>query len=262
MHARKAVILAASALYTPVLLLQSGLSGKVGHHFRAHPGAPVVGMFDERIDIASGGTQSYEIPLRERGYKIESIGVPPELIAARIPGAGAVWQDRISRLDHVAQWAGLIHMEAQGHIDVGWGQTPKVSYTPSQADYAKAREAIALMCKMMFQVGAKEVYPGLGGVPEVITNPSQVELIEKVALKAQSFHLVASHLFGGAVAGADPAHSVVGPDLQCHDLQNLYAMDASVFPSNMGVNPQHSIMAIVYRAAERLANQTHYYQAA
>jgi choline dehydrogenase-like flavoprotein len=30
-------------------------------------------------------------------------------------------------------------------------------------------------------------------------------------------------------------------------------MDASIFPTNMGVNPQHSIMAVVYRAAEALA---------
>jgi choline dehydrogenase-like flavoprotein len=33
-------------------------------------------------------------------------------------------------------------------------------------------------------------------------------------------------------------------------------MDASVFPTNLGVNPQHSIMAVVFRAAEWLANQS------
>jgi choline dehydrogenase-like flavoprotein len=29
-----------------------------------------------------------------------------------------------------------------------------------------------------------------------------------------------------------------------------------VFPTNLGVNPQHSIMAVVFRAAEQLANTT------
>jgi choline dehydrogenase-like flavoprotein len=29
-----------------------------------------------------------------------------------------------------------------------------------------------------------------------------------------------------------------------------------VFPTNLGVNPQHSIMALVFRAAARLANAT------
>jgi choline dehydrogenase-like flavoprotein len=47
---------------------------------------------------------------------------------------------------------------------------------------------------------------------------------------------------------------VVGPDLQSHELPGLYVMDASAFPTNLGVNPQHSIMTVVWRAAEQLAN--------
>ena len=35
----------------------------------------------------------------------------------------------------------------------------------------------------------------------------------------------------------------------------LYVMDASVFPTNLGVNPQHSIMAVVWQAAEQLAER-------
>ena len=65
---------------------------------------------------------------------------------------------------------------------------------------------------------------------------------------------MASHHFGTAAAGASPGHAVVDAQLQCHDVPGLYVMDASVFPSNLGVNPQQSIMAIAYRAAERLAN--------
>jgi choline dehydrogenase-like flavoprotein len=37
--------------------------------------------------------------------------------------------------------------------------------------------------------------------------------------------------------------------------QGLYVMDASVFPTNLGVNPQHSIMGIVHVAAEALAER-------
>jgi choline dehydrogenase-like flavoprotein len=33
-------------------------------------------------------------------------------------------------------------------------------------------------------------------------------------------------------------------------------MDASALPTNLGVNPQHTIMAVVFRAAERLANDS------
>jgi choline dehydrogenase-like flavoprotein len=39
-----------------------------------------------------------------------------------------------------------------------------------------------------------------------------------------------------------------------HGAPGVFVMDASVFPTNLGVNPQHSIMGVVWRAAEELAN--------
>jgi choline dehydrogenase-like flavoprotein len=53
--------------------------------------------------------------------------------------------------------------------------------------------------------------------------------------------------------GADPRTSVVGPDFQTHEVRGLYVVDSSVFPTNLGVNPQHSIMAMSRLAATRLA---------
>jgi choline dehydrogenase-like flavoprotein len=48
---------------------------------------------------------------------------------------------------------------------------------------------------------------------------------------------------------------VVNPSLEAHALRGLFVMDGSVFPTNLGVNPQHSIMGVVHRAADKLANQ-------
>ena len=60
-----------------------------------------------------------------------------------------------------------------------------------------------------------------------------------------------THLFGGCRAGRDAATSVVDPTLKVHGVDGLYVMDASVFPINTGVNPQHSIMSIATVAAAR-----------
>ncbi len=262
MHARRAVILSAGALHTPMIIQQSGIKGWVGHFFRAHPGTPVVARFDRPIGMHQGGTQAYEVPLRERGFKLESLNIPPELLAARIPGAGSMWQERITQLDHFAQWAAMIRMRATGTIRTGWGTRPIVDYTPTEHDLRTARDAVTLLCRMFFAIGAIEVYPGLASAPQVLCSPSEITAIEALPLRPSEFHFVASHLFGGAIAGADPRQSVVGPDLQSHLVPGLYAMDASVFPSNLGVNPQHSIMAVSYRAAERLANQERHQRAA
>jgi choline dehydrogenase-like flavoprotein len=251
-RARRAVLVAAGAVHTPVLLQKSGLRGMVGMRFQAHPGCAVVGRFPERVTMGFGATQAYEVPMRARGYKLEALSLPPEMLAARLPGVGDEWQQRLAELDHYAQWATQVRMGALGRVRPGWGQ-PSVRYQPLGRDLDTVRESVALICRMMFSVGATEVYPGLGRVPDVLTHPSQVAWIEQAPLELQDFHLVASHLFGTACAGADSSRSVVGPDLQSHDVSGLYVMDASAFPTNMGVNPQHSIMAVVWRAAEWLA---------
>ena len=54
-------------------------------------------------------------------------------------------------------------------------------------------------------------------------------------------------------APPDPKKGVVGADLAVHGREGLYVMDASVFPTNLGVNPQHSIMGLVTVASEQLA---------
>lgn len=252
-RARIGVILAAGAVHTPVILRRSGVRGLAGERFQAHPGAAVVGRFDEPVDMGFGATQGYEIPMRDRGFKLESLSLPPEMLATRVPGAGAEWQERLAQLDHFAQWCVQIRMRAHGSVRPGWSGRPAVRYEPLAEDLHKAREAVALICRMMFRVGATEVYPGLGQIPETLTSEGQVELIERADLKRADFHFMASHLFGTACAGSDPAHSVVSPDLECHALPGLYVMDASALPTNLGVNPQHSIMGVVWRAAERLA---------
>jgi choline dehydrogenase-like flavoprotein len=108
---------------------------------------------------------------------------------------------------------------------------------------------------MMFAAGAVEVYPGVASVAERMTHADQADAILDRRVQRKDFHLVASHHFGTAAAGGDPARSVVSPELESHEVQQLYVMDASVLPTNLGVNPQHTIMALVFHAAEKLANR-------
>jgi choline dehydrogenase-like flavoprotein len=251
---RKAVILAAGVVHTPLVLERSGLKNShVGRHFQAHPGLAVVGRFPESIGMGYGATQAYEVPMRERGFKLEALSLPPEMLAARIPGAGRDWQSRLNELDHYAQWAVQARMRAEGTVRSGFFG-PSVHYEPLDRDLAMIQSAAALLCRMMFAAGATEVYPGLGQLPETIRDPREVEPLDRLTLRRKDFHLVASHLFGTARASADPARGVVGANLEAHGAPGLFVMDASIFPTNLGVNPQHSIMGVVWRAAEELAN--------
>jgi choline dehydrogenase-like flavoprotein len=60
-----------------------------------------------------------------------------------------------------------------------------------------------------------------------------------------------SHQCGTARMGDDPAASVVDADCKAHDVDNLWIVDASVFPSSAAVNPALTIAAIALRVAAR-----------
>ncbi|MFI5305797.1 MAG: GMC family oxidoreductase N-terminal domain-containing protein [Polyangiales bacterium] len=252
---RRGVIVAAGAVHTPLLLLRSGIRRLVGDGFQAHPGAAVVGRFAEPVGMGYGAVQAYEVPLPALGMKLESLSLPPELLASRLPGAGAEWQRRLHQLEYFAQWAAVVRMRAVGRVRRGLWGGPRVDYEPTQDDFARLKHGTSLLVRMMFAVGAVEVYPGVSRLPQVLTRPEQAELLLDPKLQRRDFHLVASHHFGTARAGADPQSSVVSPSLECHDLPRLFVMDASALPTNLGVNPQHTIMAVVFRAAEWLANE-------
>jgi choline dehydrogenase-like flavoprotein len=62
-----------------------------------------------------------------------------------------------------------------------------------------------------------------------------------------------SHQCGTNRMGADPATSVVDPNLKAHDLDNLYICDASVLPTSAAMNPSLTIAALALRAGEHIA---------
>jgi choline dehydrogenase-like flavoprotein len=61
-----------------------------------------------------------------------------------------------------------------------------------------------------------------------------------------------SHQVGTIRFGTDPATSVLDPNCKAHDLDNLYVMDASFFPSSTAVNPALTIGAQAVRMADHL----------
>lgn len=61
-----------------------------------------------------------------------------------------------------------------------------------------------------------------------------------------------THQCGTLVFGADPRTSVLDPWCRAHDLENLYVVDASFFPSSAAVNPALTIIAQSLRVADHL----------
>jgi choline dehydrogenase-like flavoprotein len=61
-----------------------------------------------------------------------------------------------------------------------------------------------------------------------------------------------SHMCGTAVAGHDPASSVLNPDCRSHDIENLWLADSSFFPSSAALNPALTVSANALRVAQHV----------
>jgi len=62
-----------------------------------------------------------------------------------------------------------------------------------------------------------------------------------------------AHQAGTARFGTDPASSVLDLDCKAHQLDNLYLVDASFFPSIGAVNPTLTVIANALRVADKIA---------
>ncbi|HET9268386.1 MAG TPA: GMC oxidoreductase, partial [Vicinamibacterales bacterium] len=61
-----------------------------------------------------------------------------------------------------------------------------------------------------------------------------------------------THQCGTLAFGTDPKTSVLDPFCRTHDVENLFVVDASFFPSSAAVNPALTIIAQALRVAEHI----------
>lgn len=249
---RRGVLVAASATHSPVLLRRSGLThDAVGAGFRAHPGTGVFGVYDEPVDQNTGVTQGWASS-RFRGapgLKIETLAIPMEMAISRLSGGGARLMERVGAYRHFAMWVHATRARTAGRVGVGFGGKPVVRYTLDEADMRAFREGMLRVAQLHFAAGARAVIPGIHGLPYSLA-AHELDLIAGGPLDPRSYVAILSHLFGGCTMGADPARSVCDGRGRVHGRDALYVADASIMPDNIGVNPQHTIMALAMIVAE------------
>jgi choline dehydrogenase-like flavoprotein len=245
--ARRAVVLAASAVQTPVLLLASGLGqGPAGRHFQCHPGVSMAGRFPEPVAIWKGATQGHEvIGLRHEGVKLEALGYDMALAAGRLKSVGRDLARGIADLAHWANWGAAIRAAAHGRVTRGLGGGPKVAFAMSPDDMRKVRRGVRVLGEAMLAAGAEHVTPGVHGWHEKVDDRAVMARFEEEGpLDARAYSMAVTHMFGTCRMGSDRRTAVVRPDFRHHAIDRLYVADSSVFPTSLGVNPQTSILAM------------------
>ncbi len=257
-RANRAVVLAASAIQTPILLRESGLTrGPVGDHLMAHPGVSVVGQFPSVVDAHLGATQGHEvIGLRKEGIKIEALGFDHSILASRLPGVGRAFAASLDGLRSTAAWGAAIRAKARGSVRSARGK-PLVRYALTTDDVRLVRRGAQVLSELFFAAGAHTVAPGILGMPSTLGSLEDARSLgTNGPLDARAYSMSMTHLFGTARLGSNPSTSVVDLDFEHHDAKRLFVADSSVFPSNTGVNPMISIMAVAQLCANRVLERS------
>jgi gluconate 2-dehydrogenase alpha chain len=79
-----------------------------------------------------------------------------------------------------------------------------------------------------------------------------------VSRRAKPYSVVpeqSTHNTGGAIMGADPKTSAVNKYLQSWDVPNVFVIGASAFPQNAGYNPNGTVCALAFLAADAIISK-------
>jgi choline dehydrogenase-like flavoprotein len=250
----KAVVLAAGAIGSSVLLLKSGISRNVGSRFSFNAGTPVLAHFPQELSAFDGDQMAAYVD--SGTYLLESSINPPVGSAISMPGWFRTHFDRMRDFRHVAALGVLIATHPTGRVKrLGFLRNllGPVAWTMADEDLAVMRAGMTKAAELYFAAGADTVYPSTyfdhSLRREDFVSNGRIDAgairaeIERAAPRSQDLTLNSSHPQGGNPMSDRPELGVVDSGFRVHDTRNVYVCDASVFPTSIRINPQESIMA-------------------
>ncbi len=249
------VIVAASALRSPILLARSGVGGPhVGKHLAIHPAMGVLGDFPEPVQMWNGVTQGYyaHTPEHEDAL-VEVANAGPDQIFALVARAGDGGLGAVARLKHLAMAGTMIRDQQTGAVDVSQDEL-SFRYDTVPHHFEAWRAGSRLLVRAYFAAGALRVAPLVGDGRFVDNESEALRIVDAMAAPEDLMGPYGSHPQGTCRMGPkDGEHAgVVDENGRVHGTNNVYVMDGSIFPTTLGVNPQITIMALALALATRL----------
>ncbi len=245
------VVLAAGAIYTPLLMLQSGLRHReIGRNLHIHPGCGVSALFDQEVFGWKGVMQSYAVDAYlDDGYLLLATFPPPGVgySAGAAPGVGAALKTHLGNYNRMASLGSVVSDTSVGRVR-RVGKRAVITYNLNETDRQRVLASIAQSARLYFAAGAREVYPGLPGLASVRSEAEAARLTSS-RWRASDLKLSAYHPMGTCRMGSDPRAAVTDGQGRVYGTSGLYVADASLMPGSTAVNPQITIMALATRVA-------------
>jgi choline dehydrogenase-like flavoprotein len=247
------VIVACGTIHTPLFLRRQGLGGQsdeLGGNLAIHPATALRAYFDEEIEMWRGVPQSYYVDeFASEGLMFEGAAGPPDYMAMGMSAVGNEHREQMRRYSQLAQFGVMVSDTSRGEVQERFGN-PVIRYDLNDHDVRTFKRGLELLAELYWAAGARELLMPLKQVRRLVGGDS--EPLRSARVRAQDMTLMAFHPLGTARAGADPARSVLDPDLRVHGVEGVHVCDGSAVPSALGVNPQITIMTLATRLAYHL----------
>jgi choline dehydrogenase-like flavoprotein len=242
------VVVSCGAVNSAALLLRShtdkhphGLansSGVVGRHYMVHNNTIMLSVRPVRVndtiyqktlyvnDFYERGTEDHPYPL---GH-IQLIGkVREQMVRPQAPWAPR-WARRYVTDRSMDWWLFTEDLpDAENRVQLTSGGAVRLRWKPNNV---RAHEVLVREAKRIARAA---------GYPITLTRRAGIE--------------ICSHQAGTVQAGTDPTTSALDPWCRTHDVENLYVVDSSFFPSLPVMNPALTIAANALRVGAHLAGR-------
>ncbi|KAL8171413.1 hypothetical protein V2J09_023217 [Rumex salicifolius] len=269
----KVTISACGALFTPPLLISSGLRNKhIGKNLHLHPTMMLWGYFPDEPGsefegkIHQGGliTSAHELKRSEEDDStialVETPALGPSSFAAIV-----TWESGLDAKQMLIKYSRTSHLFCMVR-DQGSGQVTKegrVSYRMSSQDKENMTAGMRRALRILVAAGAEEVgtYRSDGqrlkckGVKEGELEEflGTVEAVNGPYYDPVWGVYCTAHQIGSCKMGRTERDGAVDERGESWEAEGLFVCDGSVMPSAVGVNPMVTIQATAYCIANNLA---------
>lgn len=263
----KVTVLSGGGINTPAILLRSELdrNGRVGKRTFLHPAVGATGVHAERTEPFIGSPQYvYSDQFRDRGagkmdFLLEGAPVFPATTGGFYGVLGQEKHAILQLMPHLSLTGALVcdgfdldDDDEGGTVGLRDDGHPKIDYkwTPRLVEALAA--ATRATMEIQLAAGARQAF---STHPVYASSREELDRVLANASYEQGKLLIfCAHVMGGCAMGKDPATSVVDSrTLRHHELDNLFVVDGSIFPTACTVNPQMSIYGHASWGAEHVA---------
>ncbi len=246
------LILSTGAIVTPSLLLDSGFGSvneTIGTGLHLQPVANIFGMMPAPIE-SRGATQGHYVDaFVDDNILLESNPILAGAFFQTFPIFGQEAQTLMQSANRFISTGSLVRDTSEGTVSKTSGGAAQIHYDLNELDRQRLIQGLRYGAEIWLDgAGAERIVPALFGT-QWCTTLEEAHALLSPDLDVGRLSLYSSHPQASCRIGrtCDETGKV-------HGTQGIYIMDSAALPSNVGRNPQISIMTVARILAERFVS--------